>query len=379
MAQMTEALEWHTTPKSPGRLYQCANDLIPRYDEIQHIVDRIRANLKNFMQLETTVRLLVDDNLTNPVTTVISVPFEGDFDKIYENLGLIIFQQAWGYYLSADPKGTHHGLTNLVFDGNETSLIRRETEKFLGMLAYRNDLAYRVMKDFHMACEMDEFPRDIYFRETASRFLDIHLGVRMYTHGEGINRTTVFLPISVGKEAIDRIYYNLENIITNNLVAFDETHDHFLPVSEELLRREMESLLDRAKKNGNTRKKIIHGLTMDTVLLEDPTMIHHINLVDLYYDKINRIDLLDEASARSRDLYNANLIRGAEITNPITKVESLKMEERVYIDRNTAVGAEPATIAATPAAPPKPAAAAPPPDPEEEKEVEVVGDGLKEI
>ena len=379
MAQMTEALEWHTTPKSPGRLYQCANDLIPRYDEIQHIVDRIRANLKNFMQLETTVRLLVDDNLTNPVTTVISVPFEGDFDKIYENLGLIIFQQAWGYYLSADPKGTHHGLTNLVFDGNETSLIRRETEKFLGMLAYRNDLAYRVMKDFHMACEMDEFPRDIYFRETASRFLDIHLGVRMYTHGEGINRTTVFLPISVGKEAIDRIYYNLENIIINNLVAFDETHDHFLPVSEELLRREMESLLDRAKNNGNTRKKIIHGLTMDTVLLEDPTMIHHISLADLYYDKINRIDLLDEASSRSQDLYNANLIRGAEITNPITKVESLKMEERVYIDRNTAVGAEPATIAATPAAPPKPAAAAPPPDPEEEKEVEVVGDGLKEI
>ena len=163
-------------------------------------------------------------------------------------------------------------------------------------------------------------------------------------------------------------------------MAFDETHDHYLPVSEELLRREMESLLTRAKKNGNTRKKIVHGLTMDTVLLEDPTMIHHINLADLYYDKINRIDLLDEASARSRELYNVNLIRGAEIPNPITQVDSLKMEERVYIDRNTAVGAEPAVITTTPATRPT-AAAAPPPAPEEEEEneVEVVGDGLKPI
>ena len=110
-------------------------------------------------------------------------------------------------------------------------------------------------------------------------------------------------------------------------------------------------------------------------------MIHHISLADLYYDKINRIDLLDEAGARSRELYNANLIRGAEITNPIIQVDSLKMEERVYIDRNTAVGEEPAVITATPTTAPQPtAAAAPPPAPaEEEEEVEVVGDGIKPI
>lgn len=374
---MTEALEWHTTPKSPGRLYQCANDLIPRYEEVQHIVDRIRTNLKNFVQLETTVRLLMDDPSINPTTAVISVPFEGDFEKIYENLGLIIFQQAWGYYLSADPKGTHHGLTNLVFDGNETSLVRREAEKFLTMLPTRNDLAYRVMKDFHMACEMEEFNRDVYFKDTSSKFLDIHLGVRFYTHGEGINRTTVFLPINAGKEAIDRIYYNLETTIINNMVSYDETHDHYLPVSEELIKREMENLLVRSRKKGNTRKKLIHGLTMNTVLLEDPTDIHHISLADMYYDKINRIDLLDEAGQRSRELYNANLIRGAEITNPIAKVDSLKMEERVYIDREAAVGSAPSRVTVTPA---KPAPAAPPKAmEEEEEEMEVVGDGLKSI
>jgi hypothetical protein len=381
---MTEAMQWHTSPKGPGRLYQCANDLIPRYEEVQHIVDRIRGNLKNFLQLETAVRLLLDGPNINPTTAVISVPFEGDNDKIYENLGLIIFQQMWGYYLAADPKGTHHGLTNLVFDGNETSLVRRETEKFLGVLHTRNDLAYRTMNGYHMACEMAPLDRDFYFRDTTGKFLDIHLGVRMYTYGEGINRVTMFLPIKSGAEAIDRIYYNIENMILDNLVSFDETHDHYLPVSEELVCRELESLIQRSRRKGNTRKKLVNGLTVNTVLLDDPTSIHSISLADLYYDKLNRIDLLDEASARSRDLYAANLIRSTEVTNEVVpKVDSLKMEERVYIDRNAAVGAAPVTVAAprsmgAPQAAPAPRAVPAKEEPAKAP-VTVATDGLEEL
>lgn len=67
-------------------------------------------------------------------------------------------------------------------------------------------------------------------------------------------------------------------------------------------------------------------------------MIHHISLADLYYDKLNRIDLLDEASQRSRDLLNTALIRSTEITlaaNPSAVDRDL--EEPMYIDRTTAV------------------------------------------
>ncbi|HKI98324.1 MAG TPA: hypothetical protein VKB51_07620 [bacterium] len=376
---MTEEMEFHTT-HSPGRLYQCPQDLIPRYEEVQHIVDRIRTNLKAFLQMETSVRLLLDGERVNPVTSVISVPFEGDQDKIYENLGLIIFQQLWGYYLAADPKGTHHGLTNLVFDGNETAMLRRETEKFMRMLHTRNDLAHRVMSGYRMACEMPPFERDVYLKETTARNLDIHLGVRMYTYGEGVNRVTMFLPIKEGKEAIDRIYYNIEHIVHQNLVAFDETHDHYLPVSEELVLRELEGVLVRGRRKGNTRKKIVNGLTMNTVLMEDPTMIHHISLADLYYDKLNRIDLLDEAAARSRDMFNTELIRSAEIATAVTDVTKLKMEERVYIDRNAAVGASPATVQAARPAPARQAPAAQRQEPKKEKEpVTVATDGLEEL
>ena len=187
---MAASTQWHISDKSPGRLYQCPDELIPRYEEVQHIVDRIRGNLKHFLHLETAVRLVLDGNHVNPTASVISVPFEGDQDKVYENLGLIIFQQMWGYYLAADPKGTHHGLTNLVFDGNETSLVRRETEKFLRVLHTRNDLAYRVMSGYQMACDMPPFERDVYMRSASERHLDIHLGVRMFTYGEGVNRVS---------------------------------------------------------------------------------------------------------------------------------------------------------------------------------------------
>jgi hypothetical protein len=380
-AAMSEQMEFHTT-HSPGRLYQCPQDLIPRYEEVQHIVDRIRGNLKAFLQLETSVRLLLDGERVNPTTSVISVPFEGDQDKIYENLGLIIFQQLWGYYLGADPKGTHHGLTNLVFDGNETAMLRRETEKFLRILPTRNDLAHRVMSGYHMACEMPAFERDVYMKETTERNMDIHLGVRMYTFGEGVNRVQMFLPIKEGKEAIDRIYYNIEHIIHQNLVAFDETHDHYLPVSEELVLRELEGVLQRARRKGNTRKKIINGLTMNTVLMEDPTMIHHISLADLYYDKLNRIDLLDEAASRSVDMFNTNLIRSTEIAMAVTDVTKLKLEDRVYIDRNTAVGASPARVQTSRPATQRPAqpAAQRQQQPAKDKEpVTVAKDGLEEL
>jgi hypothetical protein len=375
------ATTWHSRECGLGRLYQCPEDLIPRYEEVQHIVDHIRTNLKAFLQLETAVRLLLDGEHVNPVTTIISVPFEGDQDKVYENLGLIIFQQIWGYYLAADPKGTHHGLTNLVFDGNETAMLRRETEKFLRVLPSRNDLAHRVMSGYRMACEMPPFERDVYLKETTSKYLDMHLGVRMYTWGEGTNRVTMFLPIKEGKEAIDRIYYNIEHIIHQNLVAYDETHDHYLPVSEELVLRELENVLVRSRRKGNTRKKIINGLTMNTVLMEDPTMIHHISLADLYYDKLNRIDLLDEAAARSVDMFNTNLIRSTEIAMSVTDVTKLKLEDRVYIDRATAVGSEPVIVTAPRAATTRPAQPAPARQGQQPKKepVTVATDGLEEL
>ncbi len=345
----------HVTPKTdspfhlpkhgPGRFYYCPPDLVVKYWEVNTIVEAIAGHLKNFLQLESSVRLLTDGPLSNPITTVITVPFEGDVDRIYYNLAKIIYDQLWGYYLSADPKSTHHGLTNLVFEGNETSLIRREAEKFLTLMTYRTDISARVMLGYTMQCEVPPLNRDTYMRDSLHDLLEVELGVRFYTHGEGINRITLFVPYGdKTAEAIDRIYYNIEHIIHQNLVSYDELHDHYLPVSTELVVRELEGVLLRARQKGNTRKKMINGLKLHTVMLQDPAMIYHRSLADLYYDKINRIDLLEEAAQRSRELFSTALIRSTELTlDAGVDVNNLKMEERVYIERPKVEG-QPLTV-----------------------------------
>lgn len=379
---MTET--WNVAHRGPGRLYQQPKDLVvnEKFDEADVYIQTIAENLKGFLKLETTVRFLLDAPYVHPTVAVIAVPFEGDDHTIYTNLGTLIYQQLWGYYLAADPKSTHHGLTTLVLEGHENSMIRRETEKFMTLITSRNELGGRAMRNYRMACEMPPFNRDVYLKQATNKFMDIHLGVRMYTYGEGVERKTVFMPIDGGTEAIDRIYYNLEHIIHQNLVTYDEVHDHYLPVSEELLARELESLLNRATKKGNTRAKLINGLKLHTVMLEDASMINHVSLADFYYDKLNRVDLLEEAAQRSREMFSTALIRSTEITGAAgVNVDELKMEERVYIERPAM--REQATVQATaPAAPaPEQPAAAPAAEEgkEEEEETTTHTDGLTEL
>lgn len=370
----------HIAKRGAGRFYYCPPDLVLKYSEVNEFVQRIAGNLRNFLQLESSARLLMDGDLANATTSVISVPFSGDNDRIYLNLARLIYDQLWAYYISADPKGTHHGLTNLVMEGNETSLIRRETEKLLQLLTYRTDLAARMMVGYHMDCDIAPLNRDSYMRETVQSSMDVELGVRMYTYGEGINRHTVFIPYGEKTgAAINRIYYNIEHIIHQNLVAYDELHDHYLPVSAELVLRELEWTLVRARQKGNTRKKIINGLKLHAVMLQDPSDIYHISLADLYYDKINRIDLLEEAAQRSRELFSTALIRSSEVTQDAgVKVDGLAMEEHVYLERPKTPGATPQRVA-VPVQRPAAAPQAPAQRAEPRQPVTVKKDDLSEL
>jgi len=325
---------WQLPQKGPGRSYMQAQDIAIRFPDAAPLVANIVENLKGFIHLESAVRFVLDGPAVTAATTTISVPFEGSDEVVYENLAQIIYQQLWGYYLSANPRGTHHGLTNLVFEGSETSLIRREAEKFLQLIGTRSDMAARVMQNYHMASDVEPLNRDVYLKHLIKDSLDVEVGVRLYTHGDGVNRANVFLPTSGGGEAIDRIYYNLEHIVHQNLVSYDENHDHYLPVAEELVLREIEGVMGRARDKANTRKKLINGLKFHTVLMEDPSLAHHASLADMYYDKINRIDLLEEAAQRSRDLFATALVRSTELTvDAGVDVNNLKMDEQVYIER----------------------------------------------
>ena len=348
-----EASPFVVEPRPDGSIYLRPEDYVPRYVEAKPLIEQIVKSLPNFIQVESAIRLVVEGSNINKAIANISVPFGKEDDDIYYELGRLVYDQLWGYYMSADPKSTHHGLTHLVYDGNETSLLRRETEKFLKTLPTRTDLAGRLVQNYHMAFDTAPFQRDNYLRDTISKVLTMHFGVRIFTYGYGALRHNIFLPIHGGKNAIERIYYNIEHIIHQNLATYDELHDNYLPVSEELVYRELESLVNRSRKKVNTRRKIIDGLKARAVLVDDPAKVHTLQLADLYYDKINRIDLLDEASTRSRDLFATSLIRSAEMVNESLDVSKLKLEEQVYIPRSTVVGeTQSAASASKKAAPP---------------------------
>ncbi len=103
---MTENTSWRLPQRGPGRLYQQPDDLVinEKFDRIQEYVQTIAGELKSFLQMETAVRFLVDGPNAQPISAVVSVPFEGEQDTIYTNLATLIYYQLWGYYLSADPK-----------------------------------------------------------------------------------------------------------------------------------------------------------------------------------------------------------------------------------------------------------------------------------
>ena len=327
-------LHHHLTERGPGRLYQRWDDHHIRYADTNALLDLIKQNIKSFVAIENCARFLIDGKMAHPTAVTIAVPFESELEVIYDNLTLLVYQQMWGYYLSADPKTTHFGLTHLFFDGNETSLVRREIEKFLQRLNTRHDISGRVLDGFSMASEVEPFERDVYMRESLSKFLDICLAVRVYTFGEGTERVTVSLPIEGGASAIDRLYYNLEHLVHMNLIAYDELHDRYLPISDGLLAREVEGILRRATQKENTRKRLVHGLKFYSMMLEDGKENHRLALADRYYDKINRIDLFAEAAQRSRELLSTGLVRSSELaTESVAAVADLSMEERVYIER----------------------------------------------
>jgi hypothetical protein len=78
-------------------------------------------------------------------------------------------------------------------------------------------------------------------------------------------------------------------------------------------------------------------------------------------------------------MFNTSLIRSTEIATAVTDVTKLKLEERMYIDRATAVGAQPATIQAPRPAAARPAAQPAQRHPEKKEPVTVATDGLEEL
>jgi len=302
---MSESI-WHRSECSPGRSYMLGTDPYVKYDDQEAIISTIKESLKKYINIKTAVRLTLDTDLSNAERTTIAVPFESGNEQLLTNLARTLSQTLMGYYISAEPKTSHFGISNLVLEGNLTSLLKREMEKLLVQIQERPDMAGRLLANVELSSNIP-VPEtgDIFLADTIRKGLDIHIGYRIFITGADINYTKIFIPVTAGKEIIDHIYYNLEQILHHNFVSYDESGDRYLSVSETLIFKDLEATLKRAKSKEMTRNKILNNLQFNTI--EKQKIAPELEMLagDSLYNFLNHIQdtKLQQATEQSRELY----------------------------------------------------------------------------
>ncbi|MCP4750293.1 MAG: hypothetical protein GY866_05340 [Proteobacteria bacterium] len=306
---MSESI-WQRENCGPGREYMLGKELHVKFDDRETIMAAIIEGLKEFVHSEPAVRLTLDTPLSNPERAIIAIPFESDQELILTNFAHTIYQSLQGYYISAEPKTTHFGIANLLLEGKLNSLLRREMEKLISQFQNRSDMAGRLMENVKLVGKLPvPKPGNIFLSETVKKGLDIHVGYRVYAIGSNVNYTKIFLPMETGSEILEHVYYNLEQMLHHNFVAYDETGDDYLTVSETLVFKELEAILRRAKSKELTRNKIINKLQFNTVLKTEIDPAEEPLLGDRVYDFLNHIQdtKLKDATVHSRELLIAYL------------------------------------------------------------------------
>jgi len=330
---MTETI-WQRETCSPGREYMLGSDPYIKYDDKQDIIAKLTANLSEFIHAEPAVRITLDAPTANSSRTILAIPFESDQDKILVNFASIIYQTLMGYYISAEPKSSHFGIANLTLEGNTTSLLRREMEKLIDHFQNRSDIAGRLLKDVNITGKYQvPEPGDVFLSDTIKKGLDIHVGYRIFALGESVNCTRIFLPLNAGQDIINHVYYNIERILHQNFITYDENSEEYLKITESLVFKELESLIKRSQSKDMTRKKIINNLQFNTVFTPqvETSDATQVEFHDKLYDLLNQIqdEKYKSVVQNSRDLYASFLQQNsdAKVKVPVRNISETSTPE----------------------------------------------------
>ena len=339
------ASPWHRESCSDGRNYMLAANVYTRYEDEKAIIGQTKGLLPKYLMVETAIRITLDTPLANPEKVTIAIPFEPPSDALLDNIASLMTKSMVGYYLSADPRSTHYGMSNLVMEGNDNSLVRRELEKLLNKFETREDIAGRCLKNIRfVATNAPEKVGENSFFDTVNEGMDIHIGYRLSTVGKNVENKTSFLPISAGKEIIDQVYYNLEQVLHHNFATYDENADGALKITDTLIFKEIAAIINRAKNKTNTRKKLLNNVQFTTVFTEDPKLLYGSLAGDHIYDPLNRVyeETIKEASDRSRELFVSCMLRATEITSASADLSKIGLVEKTVVPGRPEEVSEPA-------------------------------------
>jgi hypothetical protein len=239
-----------------------------KFEDSKSLILKIAKNLKPIVSIDTVVRLMMDTNKTAANSGLLTVPFKIDCDIVYHNIARLLYDSFIAYYLKNNPNTSHFGLASTALEGSTTSLLFRKTERLIKLASNREDIAGKFIRGVMFSVEAPETDSPMpVFTETLVKGLDIHLGLDIAIYGASLNYGRIFIPIQEGGKVIEKIYHNLEQMIQQKLITYDEVNDKYLKISESLLFKEVEEIVTRLRYKTNTRRKLLADLKANTVYL----------------------------------------------------------------------------------------------------------------
>jgi len=306
---------WHTESCGEGRQYMLGHETANiAYPDPDSIIAKIEEGIRPYLFAEPAIRLTLDCDAANPERVVLSIPCESDYDTIIRNFAQSIYASIMGYYASAEPKSSHFGISHSILDGQFNSLLRREIERHFHQIRSRPEMAAMMLQGVEIKVDLPEIDREQnQLTEVLAKGLNIYVGYRIHAFGELINNAQMFVPVEGGQEIIDLVYYNLEQLINQNFLSYDESGDRYLEISDTLVYKELGSVLQRSRLKENTRKKILNNLAFNRIQF-DPAQEPE-GHGDSLYDSLNHIQgaKLKATTVASSKLYASVMNKAASM------------------------------------------------------------------
>jgi len=306
---------WHTENCGDGRQYMLGHETAEvKYPDQAAIIQKIEEGIRPHLFAEPAIRLTLDAEAADPERVILSIPCDSDQDLIIQNFAQSIYTSIMGYYASAEPRTSHFGISHSILDGQFNSLLRREIERHFSQIQSRPEMAARVLEGVGIQAQVPNINKEQnQLSETLSKGLNIYVGYRIHAFGELINNAQMFVPMQGGEEIIELVYSNIEQLISQNFLSYDESGDKYLEISDTLIFKELASILQRSRLKENTRKKILNHLGGNQFFLSTDQPQEGSVHGDSLYDTLNNVQevKLQAAALASSKLYASVVVKSA--------------------------------------------------------------------
>ncbi|PCI27125.1 MAG: hypothetical protein COB67_09260 [SAR324 cluster bacterium] len=301
-----EKSSWNRESCNPGRSYMLGKDLVVKSEDIQADINSIKEKLREFVYIGPAVRLVLDSPRSNSVQTILALPYISESEQVLENFAQLVHQSLMAYRFLGEQENKHLIVSESEREDQLDRLLRREMEQVITHCRNRKDLAGYLFNDIRIEGEKvlpeaNESFLEEDISEVIRSGMDIHVGYRIFIRDKNVHTTRAFIPLSGGQDIINCIYANLELMLHRKFIAYDENGNGDFDITDSLIFKDLEIILELAKERPTIRKKLLNNLLVNFFAADQKEEEEF--MTDIFYDSLATKDELSEITAQSKDLY----------------------------------------------------------------------------